>query len=99
MEYCPGGTIIQLIRQKKYQYLEEDAKTILEQVLHALVYLHKKGIVHGDLKLENIVFMEPSPGQSYTSNLKIIDFGCASKSKFKVDKVKYQGGTTIYMPP
>lgn len=99
MEYCQGGSIINLIKNNKYEYLEDEARTILEQILHALIYLHGKGIIHRDIKLENIVFMQPSPGQNMTSNLKLIDFGNAERVKFKVNRTTAMGGTTMYMPP
>lgn len=49
---------------------EEDAALAVRQVLLALAYLHAKGVVHRDLKLENLVYADRS-----FQNLKVIDFG------------------------
>ncbi|KAI8916074.1 kinase-like domain-containing protein [Gorgonomyces haynaldii] len=51
---------------------EENAKIIILGILKALYYLHKKGIAHCDLKLENIL-CQPD------FHIKIIDFGLAHK--------------------
>ena len=50
--------------------------------------LHEVGIVHGDLKLENIML-------SYDNRLKIIDLGIA----YHVTEPRRVGGTHQYLPP
>lgn len=46
----------------------------LSQIIDALAYIHSKGIIHRDLKLENIVV-------AGDLNCKIIDFGTAKPVK------------------
>ena len=49
------------------RFSEQDASEFIKTLLEALDYLHSKGIVHRDLKLNNIMF----DGDC----LKLIDFG------------------------
>ena len=70
----------------------------VQQMLQAVAYLHSKNIVHLDIKLENIVFLDNSKGGT-RNILKIIDFGIAKKIKFKFNKSPRKVGTICYMPP
>lgn len=54
MEYCPGGDLgMKLARDGKIP--EDMAKIYCAEILLALEYLHKLGIVYRDLKPDNIV--------------------------------------------
>jgi len=70
---------------------ERVAKEMFIQIVETVQHCRKKGIVHGDIKDENIVVnME-------TKEVKLIDFGSAS---LWTDKVQTQyNGTREYAPP
>lgn len=55
-EYCKGGSIIDFIKQRTH-FDENIVKMIMKQLLGCLNYLHTLRIVHRDIKLENIVFI------------------------------------------
>lgn len=72
MDMYEGGDLYKLMR--KYQRLNECvAYLIMMQLVPAIYYLHQRGIVHRDIKLENIVFTN-----EYDLKIGIIDFGLAS---------------------
>lgn len=69
MQYAENGSLLQLIRKEK-TLLEAQAKLYFNQLINAVEYIHSIGVVHRDIKCENIVFDE-----NFT--LKLIDFGFA----------------------
>ncbi|XP_058453309.1 testis-specific serine/threonine-protein kinase 3-like [Malaya genurostris] len=69
MQYAENGSLLQLIRKEKF-IPEARAKLFFNQLLNVVEYIHSMGIVHRDIKCENIVFDE-------TFTLKLIDFGFA----------------------
>jgi len=72
MELCHGGELYdRLEEQPDYHYTEEECAYLVKQMLSALRYLHSKGIVHRDMKLENFLFAS----KDVDSELKMIDFG------------------------
>ena len=74
-EYIQGLTLSEMIAQKDVRLQDEEfVAKIVSQIFDAVSYLHSRGILHLDLKPENI--MVTDIGQ----NAKIIDFGCAYSS-------------------
>ncbi|XP_076063472.1 serine/threonine-protein kinase Chk1-like [Oratosquilla oratoria] len=68
MEYCAGGTILDAIRQKIPQ---EDVGRFFSQLMSAVDYLHCRGVVHRDLKPDNLLLTDKKV-------LKVADLGLAS---------------------
>jgi hypothetical protein len=54
MEYLPGGTL--KARLARARLALDEALAIAEQVLGGLVACHARGVVHGDLKPDNVAF-------------------------------------------
>lgn len=74
-------------------YTEEDAQRIASSLFSALSYLHYKGIVHRDLKHENIMFASPT-----SPDVKVIDFGL-SKKYASGEHLRDAVGTVYTMAP
>ena len=68
-ELCTGGEL--LTRVQKTELKEKEIAKIFHQIMSGVAYIHGMGIVHRDLKLENILFASEDP----MSPIKIIDFG------------------------
>jgi len=79
MEYVQGRTLRDLLTQRR-RLNPVEALAILEQMLSAIAAAHRAGLVHRDVKPENVLVAEaPSGG---TANLvdavvKVADFGLA----------------------
>jgi calcium-dependent protein kinase len=70
MELCSGKDLY-----SRDPYTEAEAKRIITSLLEAITYLHAKGIVHRDLKYENIMFVDETPD----AEIRLIDFGLSQK--------------------
>jgi p21-activated kinase 1 len=68
MEFLEGGTLTEA--RKSHNFEEKEIAYIAKELLKGLVYLHSLGIVHRDLKSENIMM-------SVLGDIKLIDFGLA----------------------
>ncbi|MCX6143519.1 MAG: protein kinase [Ignavibacteriales bacterium] len=89
MEYIEGGTL----REKLPFPKVNDALSIAIQIGEALQEAHSKGIVHRDIKADNV--MLTSKGQA-----KVMDFGLAKlKGTLKLTKTSSTVGTLAYMAP
>ncbi|XP_063078023.1 myosin light chain kinase, smooth muscle-like [Engraulis encrasicolus] len=74
MEYIAGGELFERIMDDNFEYTEPTSVRYMQQILEGMQYIHRKDIVHLDLKPENIVCVNTTG-----SLIKIIDFGLASK--------------------
>ena len=91
-ELCTGGELSKKIQTT--QLKEKEIARIFNEIMSAVAYCHEKGIVHRDLKLENILFASDSPD----SPVKIIDFGFSvllGKNNLNKDKNKDDNGNNL----
>ncbi|HPZ07590.1 MAG TPA: Stk1 family PASTA domain-containing Ser/Thr kinase, partial [Candidatus Eremiobacteraeota bacterium] len=69
MEYLPGGTLDKQISSKTPLSVEEVIRIGIE-ITEALDYAHTKGVIHRDIKAQNIMLTEEK-------TIKVVDFGIA----------------------
>ena len=107
MEYCNGGSLQQCLRRYKETYhqpfTEEIVQHLMRQIVGAVKHIHSNGIIHRDLKLENILVNFQNRKDYDDVNLlkaqiKIIDFGFAS-SKDDPEWNKTAIGSPLNMDP
>lgn len=87
MKYAEGGELYSLLRRHR-TFSEAQACFYAAEVVIALEYLHGRGIVHGDLKLENILL-------GADGHVLLSDFGLARP----YDKTSVFQSTPEYMAP
>jgi len=89
MEYVCGD-LLDFIR-KRGKLSESISKLIFKQIIEGLRYIHKKKIVHRDIKLDNILI-------DLTNTVKICDFGVSRKLS-NGDVMYEHCGTPAYIAP
>ena len=92
-EYCQGGELFDII-EKKGNFTEKDACTIMKQLMGAICYSHQNNIIHKDLKPENILMDKEKDDLA----IKIIDWGCAETVK-TMKQSEHADGTIYYIAP
>jgi len=91
MEYVEGETLKE--RKKDKGKRIKEVIDIALQIAEALKAAHKKGIIHRDIKSENIMVTE-------TGQVKVMDFGLAKlRGAVKLTKSSSTVGTMAYMSP
>lgn len=89
-EFIPGGDLLNFVR-KRTKLNEPTAKYLFKQLLEGLKYIHSQGIIHRDVKLDNILL-------DANSIIKLCDFGVSKLIK-QGDTMTEQCGTPAYIAP
>ncbi|MER3436923.1 MAG: hypothetical protein C4346_04560, partial [Chloroflexota bacterium] len=92
LEYVPGQSLKEIVRERGPLPLPEIAG-ILEQVADALGHLHDQGLVHLDVKPQNLILTPEGI-------VKLIDFGLAQQAGGPQETVGgFTFGTAAYLSP
>ena len=95
MELCPGRPLSDLIEENTGGLPEKRIVQILIDLARALDAAHSKGVVHRDVKPENVLVDEDDDW-----SVKITDFGIArSKDQARLTKTGLVMGTAQYLSP
>lgn len=94
MEYCPGGNVETLMKERGGMLSVDEAMPIMLQVLEGLSFAHELGFVHRDLNPKNVLLTAKIGGVA-----KISDMGLAKNFQ----KAGFSGltvtGITVGSPP
>ena len=90
-EYLPNGELFEYVNATKEGFSEKICKIIFKSLLDAVEACHISGVVHGDIKLENILLSE-------NFEIKLIDFGF-SKALNNGELIYQCSGTKCYSAP
>ena len=93
LEYISGGSIGSCLR-KHGKFEESVVASLTRQTLSGLAYLHREGILHRDLKADNILL-------DVDGTAKISDFGISKKTDniYGNDKTNSMQGSVFWMAP
>lgn len=94
MDYMQGGDMFDYLQLRKFKISENRARDMTRQILLAIQYLHSYGMLHRDLKLENVMMTDKSEG----AIPKIADFGL-TKIIGPSEKANEPFGTVGYVAP
>ena len=98
-EFVEGEELFDLLVNTA-SFSERDAALIMQQVLSALSYAHKRNIVHRDIKADNILVTKEKNGAGEHEYLiKIIDWGFATYQDPQFSKLRLRCGTLDYNAP
>lgn len=90
-EYVTDGSLLDYYGKKRL-LMEFEVRNIFNQVISAVQYMHSSGIVHRDIKADNILIY------ASTQTIKLADMGFADR--FTSDKLFLNyPGTLAYSPP
>ena len=89
MEYAEGGILFDVCDKMKGMG-EDVGREFFKQMVETLEYMHSKGVVHRDIKLENLLV-------DCQLNLKFADFGYSTYKN--IENLQDYYGTKTYIAP
>ncbi|ORX87490.1 Pkinase-domain-containing protein [Anaeromyces robustus] len=91
IEICRNNTLVELLKKRK-RLTEPEVRFYMLQLIDATIYMHKKHVIHRDLKLGNLLLDD-------NMDLKIADFGLAAMIQHEGERKKTICGTPNYIAP
>lgn len=91
LELCQNQTLSELLKRRK-RLTEIETQCYLTQLILALKHLHKQKVIHRDIKLANLFLNEKL-------EIRLGDFGLASKLEFEGERKRTICGTPNYIAP
>ncbi|KAJ1462858.1 kinase-like domain-containing protein [Pelagophyceae sp. CCMP2097] len=92
MEFLPGGNLCSYVKAKR-KLEERELRPLVLQLAMAVEHMHSLNVVHRDIKLENILFVDETH-----CNIRVIDFGFSTRCA-PDRRLRLFCGTPSYMAP
>lgn len=94
MDLASGQDLVELIRSPQPTLTDRSLRTCYKKIVETVIYLHSRGIYHGDLKPENVI-VDPN-----TNAVILVDFGASQRRGSEVQpRSSIRTGTPHYLPP
>jgi len=91
-EYVEGMDLFDYLEQSDFSPIPEDrTRKLFKQIVEIVFFIHKKGFVHRDLKLENIMLMPED-------KIKLIDFGLSAELSCSLTGKAFLGSIEYVCP-
>ena len=92
LEFMDAGCLTPIVEERKGKIPENVCAYIIYQTLQGLYSLHRRNIVHRDIKSDNILI-------NNEGDLKLADFGYAAQLTLERDNRTTKVGTVCWMAP
>ena len=97
MELLEGVTLSSRLKEGRFGM--KSACDVILQIAEALDYIHKRQIVHCDIKPDNILLVSTAAGERRKHHVKLLDFGLARIGSITPRTSQVVDGTPEYLAP
>lgn len=93
MEFCGAGSVTDLVKSSKNNFLKEDwIAYICREILRGLAHLHANKVIHRDIKGQNVLLTD-------NADVKLVDFGVSAQLDRTIGRRNTFIGTPYWMAP